>query len=134
MEGKVVSFEVEVIDAPLDYNLLLGIILTYAMCVIATVILQVVVFPHEGKLVIVDQLSFTLKGRLDTNESTIPLIDQTKPANESLGVGMYASLTGTFDIPTPIDYLGSTSVWKSITMIVDRYDLWVLPSHHEPQV
>ena len=78
---KTVVFEVEVINAPLDYNLLLGIILTYAMCVIATVILQVVVFPHEGKLVIVDQLSFTWKGRLDANECTVPFIDHTKPTN-----------------------------------------------------
>ena len=53
------SVEVEVIDAPLDYNLLLGRICTYAMSAIASVIFQVVVFPHEGKLVTVDQLNFT---------------------------------------------------------------------------
>ena len=41
---------------------------------------------------------------------------------------------GTFDTPDPINYLGSTSVGKSITMVVDRNDPWVLPSHHEPQV
>ena len=39
---------------------------------------------------------------------------------------MYSSLMGTFDIPTSINYLGSTSV--------DRTDPWVLPSRHEPQV
>ena len=32
--GKVVSVEFEVIDCPLDYNLLLGISWNYAMCVI----------------------------------------------------------------------------------------------------
>ena len=47
---------------------------------------------------------------------------------------MYASLMGTFDIPAPINYIGSTSVGKSITMVVDRTDPWVLPSHHEPKV
>ena len=52
------SVEVEVIDAPLDYNLLMGRIWTYDMSVIALVILQVVVFPHEGKLRTVDQISF----------------------------------------------------------------------------
>ena len=41
---------------------------------------------------------------------------------------------GTFDIPTLINYLGSTSVGKSIAMVVDRTDPWVLPSHHEPEV
>ena len=59
---KVVSFEVDLIDAPLDYNLLLGRSWTYAMSAIASAILRVVVFPHEGKLVTVDQLSFNWKG------------------------------------------------------------------------
>ena len=53
------SVEVKVFDAPLDYNLLLGRIWTYAMSAIASAVFQVVVFPHEGKFVTVDQLSFT---------------------------------------------------------------------------
>ena len=53
------SVEVEVIDAPLDYNLLLGRNWTYAMSAIASVIFRVVVFPHEGKLITIDQLDFT---------------------------------------------------------------------------
>ena len=69
------SVEVEVIDAPLDYNLLLGRIQTYSMCVVPSSIFRVVVFPHEGNLVTIDQLSFTRKGRLETNESMVPLID-----------------------------------------------------------
>ena len=104
MEKKVVSIQVEVIDAPLDYKFLLGRSWTYAMCAITSTVLRVVVFPHEGKLVTIDQLSFTRKGRLETNKSTIPLIDKSKPTNESLGVGMYASLTSTFDIPALINY------------------------------
>ena len=72
---KAVSVEVEVIDAPLDYNLLLGRSWTYSMSAIASTVLWVVVFPHEGKLVTVDQLSFTRKGHMETNESTVPLVD-----------------------------------------------------------
>ena len=40
----------------------------------------------------------------------------------------------TFDIPTPINYLGSTSVGKSIATVGNRTDPWVLPSCHEPEV
>ena len=47
---------------------------------------------------------------------------------------MYSSLMGTFDIPAPINYLGHTSVGKSIAMVVDRTNPWVIPSHHEPKV
>ena len=91
-------------------------------------------FLHEGKLVTVDQLSFTWKGHMETNESTVPLVDQVKPTSESLVVGMYSSLMGTFDIPTLINYLGSTSVGNSIAMVDDRTDPWILPSHYKPEV
>ena len=46
---------------------------------------------------------------------------------------MYASLMGTFDLPTPINYIGSTSVGKSIATVVNRTDPF-LPSHHELEV
>ena len=59
LAGKEISVEVEVIDAPLDYNLLLGRSWTYAMSAIASAVFWVVVFPHEGKLVTVEQLDFT---------------------------------------------------------------------------
>ena len=75
LAGKAVSLEVEVIDAPLDYNLLLGRSWTYATSAIASAVFQVVVFPHKGKLVIIDQLIFTRKGRMESNESTVPLVD-----------------------------------------------------------
>ena len=47
---------------------------------------------------------------------------------------MYASLMGAFDLPAPINYIGSTSVGKSMATVVDRTDPWVLPSPHEPKV
>ena len=47
---------------------------------------------------------------------------------------MYSSLMGTFDIPSSINYLGFTSVGKSIATVVDRIDPWVLPSFHELKV
>ena len=62
----------------------------------------------------------------------MPLVDQVKPAAQSLGAGMYALLVGTFYLPAPINYIGSTSVGKSIATVVDRIDPRVLPTHHEP--
>ena len=47
---------------------------------------------------------------------------------------MYASLMGTFDLPALINYIGSTSVGKSIATVIDRTDPWVLPSPHESEV
>ena len=41
---------------------------------------------------------------------------------------------GTFDLPAPINYIGSTSVGKSIATVVDRNDPWFLSSPHESEV
>ena len=71
---------------------------------------------------------------MESNESTVPLVDQVKLATESLGDRMYASLMGTFDLPAPINYIVCTSVGNSIAMVFDRTDPWVLPSPHKPEV
>ena len=104
------------------------------MCIIPSFVLRVLVFPHEGNLVTIDQLQYTHKGRMETSESNVPLIDQLCPTNESLGVGMYTSLMGNFDMPAPINYLGTTSVGKKICTIVDITNLWVLPSQDDIDV
>ena len=52
--GKTVAIEVEVVDAPLDYNLLLGRNLMYIMQAIASSLFQVICFPLNGKIVMID--------------------------------------------------------------------------------
>ena len=56
--GKTVEIEVEVVDAPLDYNLLLGRNWMYSMQVVASSLFRVVCFPFNGKIVIIYQTSF----------------------------------------------------------------------------
>ena len=58
VEGKTVNLEVEVVDAPLDYNLLLGHIWSYKMTVVVSSVFQVIMFPHKGNIVKIDQLSY----------------------------------------------------------------------------
>jgi hypothetical protein len=53
-----VEVDVELVDAPLNYNLLLGCNWTYAMTVVVPSIFHTLCFPHEGKIVTIDQLSF----------------------------------------------------------------------------
>ena len=52
--GKVINIEVEVVDANLDYNLLLGKNWVYEMNAIVSTLFCVIYFPHEGKIVKVD--------------------------------------------------------------------------------
>ena len=47
---------------------------------------------------------------------------------------MYTSLMGTFDLLALVNYIGSTSVGRSIATVVDRTDPWVLPSPHKLEV
>ena len=57
--GKMVTVDIEVVDKKkLDYNLLLGCSWTYAMMAIVSTVFCIILFPLDGKVVIVDQLSF----------------------------------------------------------------------------
>jgi hypothetical protein len=98
--GKTVCVEVEVVDAPIDYNLLLGRSWTYAMQAVVATIFRVLLFPHEGRIVTIDQLSFS---RPDPalGASTVPLVDNPQAGVVNIGVGLCPSLMGTFDYPPP---------------------------------
>ena len=52
--GKTVSIQVEAVDAPLDYNLLLGRNWFYAMNAIASIVFRTVQFLHLGRIVTID--------------------------------------------------------------------------------
>ena len=52
--GKTVSIDMEVVDAPLDYNLLLGHSWFYAMIVVTSLVFHTLQFPHQGKIGTID--------------------------------------------------------------------------------
>lgn len=99
--GKIVLVEVEVVDAPIDYNLLLGWSWTHAMTAIVSTMFRVIFFPHEGKNVTIDQLDYFKHDLIDSTSSTIPMISNSEGNRMNLGVGMYTSLMGSFDLLTP---------------------------------
>jgi hypothetical protein len=51
--------KVEVVDAPLDHNILLGHSWTYSMHVVVSMVLGSCTFIHESRIVTIDQLSFS---------------------------------------------------------------------------
>jgi hypothetical protein len=63
--------DVELVDAPLDYNLLLGCNWTYVVIAVVSLVFRTLCFPHEGKIVRIDQLSFT---HASPNASIDPLV------------------------------------------------------------
>jgi hypothetical protein len=81
LEGKSVNVEVEVFDAPLDYNLLLGRSWIDSMHAVVSTLFHVLRFPHQGKVVTVDQLAFF---NSDSHTSNVPFISKTPPGYENV--------------------------------------------------
>jgi len=60
-----------VVPGPLDYNLLLGHDYVYDMGAIVSTLFRVMCFPHERKIVIVDQLSFPVPNMASSQPSSL---------------------------------------------------------------
>ena len=55
---KKVLIDIEVVNAQLDYNLLLRRSYLYAMRAVASTVFYLMMFPHQGNIVTVDQLTY----------------------------------------------------------------------------
>jgi hypothetical protein len=130
LEGKMVQVEVEVFDAPLDYNLLLGRSWIDSMHVVVLTLFFVVRFPHQGKVITVDQLAFF---NLDTHTGNIPFIAKTPSGYKNVGVSLLkdSSLMGTFSIPPPdVPHSSVTSINMISTSIHGTpasHNPWMVP-------
>jgi hypothetical protein len=128
LEGKMVQVEVEVFDAPLDYNLLLGRSWIDSMRAVVSTLFHVVRFPHQGKVITVDQLAFF---NSDTRTGNVPFIAKTPPGYENVGVGLLkdSSLMGTFPIPPPDVPRSSVASINMISTLPHE-----LPASHDPWI
>ena len=73
--GKIVTVEVEVVNAPLDYHLLLGRSWFYPMRAVASTVYRLVHFPHQGKIVSIDQLDYCSPNVRFDATTNIPLVN-----------------------------------------------------------
>jgi hypothetical protein len=126
--------EVEVVNTPVDYNLLLGRSWTYSMQAVVATVFQVLLFPHEGWIVTINQLSFS---RLDPSlgASTVSMINNPQPGIVNVGVGLCPSLMGTFDYPPPqgdIKFISNdhkVDIFQVSSLCTTYFDdPWILPS------
>jgi hypothetical protein len=126
--------DVEVVNAPLGYNLLLGRNWTYAMTTVMLSIFCTLCFPQEGKIVTIDQLSFVHASPNASVGPSISVIDNSQQEIEDVGVGMYSSLVGSFDFVAPIYHIHtisgeSLSSMRFIPFCTSYFnDPWTLPS------
>ena len=85
--GKSVSIHIKVVDAPLDYNLLLGRNWFDAMQAVASTFFQIVQF---------DQLDFLTPNAISNDANNVPLLTTPQYHNIIVGLIKYSSLIGVF--------------------------------------
>jgi hypothetical protein len=82
----------------------------------------------------IDQLSFAYSSPNASIGPSIPVIDNSQPTTENIGVRMYSSLMGTFDFTTPSHHVYAmssrpVSTGRSIPFRTSYFsDPWTLPS------
>jgi hypothetical protein len=100
------------------------------MRVVASTLFCVVHFPHQGKVVTFDQLSFF---NSDTHTGNVSFIAKTPPGYENIGVGLLkdSSLMVTFPIPLPdvprLPISSINMISTSIHKIPASHDPWIVP-------
>jgi hypothetical protein len=75
--GKMVEVDVEVVDVPLNYNMLLGHNWTYSMIIIILYVFRTPCFPHDGNIVTIDQLSFVYSSPSASVGPSIPMVENS---------------------------------------------------------
>jgi hypothetical protein len=109
LDGNTTEVDVDVVDAPLDYNLLLGHNWTYAMNFVISSVFRTICFPHDGKIVMIDQFSFAYASPGASVGLSILMVDNFQSTTDNIGVRMYSSLMGTFDFMAPIHHVYTIS-------------------------
>jgi len=89
------------------------------MQVMASSLFHVIHFPHQGKIVIVNQLSFFASSSSDGN---VPYVKHIGAPYESLGVGLFKDFSLMENFPLPPPHVAS------VNMISVKSDPWVIPS------
>jgi hypothetical protein len=72
--GKTILIDIEVIDAPLDYNILFERNYMYAIKEVASSVFQKMMFPHNGNIVTIDQVSHYEPNPSANLDNILPLI------------------------------------------------------------
>jgi hypothetical protein len=131
--GKTITVDIEVVDAPLDYNLLLGRRWFYRMTTVVSLVFRCVQFPHQGKIVTIDQLDFYTPDARIPAANNIPFLGDHPVTYESVGVGLlkYSSLMGTFPTPLPptAHHIATVNMISTLPyQSLESSDPWIVPS------
>jgi hypothetical protein len=104
--GKTILIDIEVIDVTLDYNILFGRSYMYAMKAVASSVFRTIMFPHNGKIVTIDQVSYYEPNPSANVDNILPLIHTNQDVYPlvEMGPGIFKdpSLLGTYHGAPPL--------------------------------
>jgi hypothetical protein len=106
LRGKTILIDIEVIDVTLDYNILFGRSYMYAMKAVASSVFRTIMFPHNGKIVTIDQVSYYEPNPFANVDNILPLIHTNQDVYPlvEMGPGIFKdpSLLGTYHGAPPL--------------------------------
>jgi hypothetical protein len=104
--GKTILIDIEVIDTPLDYNILFGHSYMYAMKAVESFVFRTMMFPHNGKIMTIDQVSHYEPNPSANLDNILPLIHTNQDAYPLVEMGPRIfkdpSLLGTYHGAPPL--------------------------------
>jgi hypothetical protein len=86
------------------------------MTTIISSVFHTLFFPHDEKIVTIDQLSFTYASPNASVGPSIPMIDNSQLTTENIGVRMYSSLMGTFNFMASVHHIYAMSSRSASSM------------------
>jgi hypothetical protein len=126
---KLSLVEVEVVNAPIDYNFLLRWNWFYEMKVVAYSIFHVKHFPHQGNIVTIDQLDYCTPDLRTSANTNVPFVGDYLGGYASVSMGIFkdSSLLETFTLPSPhTTHLAPIIIISSIDCSFGSYDPWII--------
>jgi hypothetical protein len=104
--GKTILIDIEVIDAPLDYNILFGRSYMYAMKAVASSVFRTMMFPHNEKIITIDQVSHYEPNPSANIDNILPFVHTNPEAYPLIEMGPRIfkdpSLLGTYHGAPPL--------------------------------
>ena len=104
LAGKIVLIDIEVVNAQLNYNLLLGRSYMYAMRAVTSTVFHLMMFPHEGNIMTIDQLTYHDLQGLTAPANVIPTINTIEPPRMSTHANVVPAFNTMVD-STPVSPL-----------------------------
>lgn len=112
--------DIEVVDAHLNHNILLGF---HYMKAVASSVFHLMMFFHHGNRMFADQLTYSHPKQQSNPDNVLPTLESNKsmPSFNEVGLGVFkdSTLLGTYHGPSPPVLLAITYLMYTLVPVVE---------------